>query len=1119
MRRAAPQIDPRTVHELARQLGAAVSGYAGWRPAPGADDPGEALIRIVAHYGEVVVERLNQVPEKSFEAFLALLGLEPLPPQPARVPLTFSLAAGSPTDAIVPAGTPVEAQPAPDDTDPIVFETERELVVTRTQLLHALTLDPARGLYRDSTTAAIEGSDAGFPVFEGDPSTPVEHALYLGSSAVLGASGGKDVVVRLSPADANNRWPESVTWAYRDADLRWLELSSRVRAAPVNGAWEIALVNVPAIPSTKLAGENSAWLRARWATPLVSGTSLPTIAAVALRASLAAPAGSLPPERALANGVPVDLTRDFYPFGEQPRFNDTFYFGNEEVLSRPGARVTIDVHLTNPSTQNISPPPAQPSPDLALRWEFWNASVSTWQPLGETGAAPAAAPDPAGPYGFQDKSRAFTVESAVTFTCPDAIGPVEVNGQTGHWLRVRIVRGSYGHDAMYEEVDLPTGAGATAPPMKGWVLRSPAAYGPPSIQSLALTWAATPDAPVAPDLILTENDFALMDRTSETTDGGGAGFSPYALTPNAAAGLYLGFALPTPGLDVAFDNRPTMLYVSTPDPQPGGAPDLSSGTEPPVLVWTYWNGSTWSSLPVLDDTRGFTQRGLVSFIGPADFRASNQFGRDAFWLRVSPEQPLAVGPRLRRILTNTVWAVHAATQENETLGPSNGEPGQVFRASRVLVLPGQRLDVREPREPAADQRRTIEADEGPDAIRPADESEPPGEVWVRWHAVADLYESGPDSRHYTLNRLTGEVRFGDGRQGMIPPRGVANVRLASYQSGGGPAGNRPVGSVTQLKRAIPYLDGVSNHESATGGSAAEDVESLKVRGPRVLRHRDRAVTTADFEDLALEASPQVARARAIPADAGQHGGDGLDVDTAAQAIGMTPDQLRRALRAKSLAELAAARDIDPTAVAQALNAAASAEIEQEVSAGRISADQAARLSQGLDDQIQQQLTRRWAGHVRLIVVPHGTEARPTPGPELLDRVRRYLGERVSPTVDLEVTEPDWLPVSVSGQIVPRSMVGASAVLEAVGAWLAAFLHPLTGGATGQGWEFGREPRVADFFAHLERLPGVDHVAELEARLGYGSNLLSARSDHFLVYSGQHHITLSGGTSRGPGDAP
>jgi predicted phage baseplate assembly protein len=71
--------------------------------------------------------------------------------------------------------------------------------------------------------------------------------------------------------------------------------------------------------------------------------------------------------------------------------------------------------------------------------------------------------------------------------------------------------------------------------------------------------------------------------------------------------------------------------------------------------------------------------------------------------------------------------------------------------------------------------------------------------------------------------------------------------------------------VTQLKSAIPYVDSVSNLVPAAGGADGEEPSSVRQRGPAVLRHRHRAVAIVDFEDLALEASPAVARAKGVPA--------------------------------------------------------------------------------------------------------------------------------------------------------------------------------------------------------------------------------------------------------------
>src|SRR3954465_2413784 len=124
----APKIDPRTAPDIARQVRSLLEEYTGAK-FDAEKGAAAALINIFARYSELIVERLNRVPEKNFLAFLDLLGASPLPPQPARAPLTFTLSEGSAVDTVVPAGTQVAAAPAEGETGPAIFETERELVV------------------------------------------------------------------------------------------------------------------------------------------------------------------------------------------------------------------------------------------------------------------------------------------------------------------------------------------------------------------------------------------------------------------------------------------------------------------------------------------------------------------------------------------------------------------------------------------------------------------------------------------------------------------------------------------------------------------------------------------------------------------------------------------------------------------------------------------------------------------------------------------------------------------------------------------------------------------------------------------------------------------------------
>ena len=91
---------------------------------------------------------------------------------------------------------------------------------------------------------------------------------------------------------------------------------------------------------------------------------------------------------------------------------------------------------------------------------------------------------------------------------------------------------------------------------------------------------------------------------------------------------------------------------------------------------------------------------------------------------------------------------------------------------------------------------------------------------------------------------------------------------------------------------------------------------------------------------------------------GGFGPGGVDLGAAAQALGISPEQLRQELPGRSLADVARAHNVDPQRVADALKAAANTRIDQAVAAGRIPADQAAQAKQQAGQRIDQLLTRQ-----------------------------------------------------------------------------------------------------------------------------------------------------------------
>ena len=85
----APRIDDRSAQQIFDQVEEDLRRRLGVNAR--AEDPmAEALLRVFARYCELIIQRLNRVPEKNYLAFLDTLNLSRIAPVPAQAPLTFS---------------------------------------------------------------------------------------------------------------------------------------------------------------------------------------------------------------------------------------------------------------------------------------------------------------------------------------------------------------------------------------------------------------------------------------------------------------------------------------------------------------------------------------------------------------------------------------------------------------------------------------------------------------------------------------------------------------------------------------------------------------------------------------------------------------------------------------------------------------------------------------------------------------------------------------------------------------------------------------------------------------------------------------------------------------------
>ncbi len=652
----APLIDGRTYSDLVVEVETLIQQYTsgvdgpGWQP--GKSDVGSALVRIFSRMAELVITRLNRLPDRNFLAFLDLIGVRLNPPQAARVPLTFLLAPGSPVDALVPAGTQAVAAALEGETEPPLFATERDLVVTRSQLVAVYTREPKKDKWADQTAVATGRTDKTFNPFVGDQS--IVHRLYV-SHPLFGLPEAKTITLGLGLADGSPSWPNIVDWTFWNGAV-WKDLSPTSELS--DGILHVSFSDATGFAASPVNGIDGFWLRGQAEKSFAPADPKPSVKLLQVQVTIDKQDSWTVPERSFANQAPLDLSKDALPFGEKPKIGDTFYLADEEALPKPDAVVELQIMLTDPDSTSQAA-----SPDLMLTWEFWDGTARQWQILGNSGQGAMGSAGHSA-YQFSDTTNGFLQEGSVQFTVPESLAMGEVNGEMRHWLRVRIAKGNYGVEAKYEPKDDEHGG-------KVYSL-VPATFQPPSLRSVRLSYKyeydsknPPPPSVLPPPCVLTENDFSFNEVTNLP-------FTPFVSTIDEQPTLYLGFE--RPGDTAGFANRTTTLFFQVSE-VPYGLTAESATVAEDAVAWEYWNGEKWTRLGISDETRGLTSTGLVTFIGPPDFKASTAFGRTAFWLRGRWKQDeYAHQPGLGRILTNTMWATHAQTIRGEVLGSSRGEP-------------------------------------------------------------------------------------------------------------------------------------------------------------------------------------------------------------------------------------------------------------------------------------------------------------------------------------------------------------------------------------------------------------------------------------------------------------
>lgn len=183
-----------------------------------------------------------------------------------------------------------------------------------------------------------------------------------------------------------------------------------------------------------------------------------------------------------------------------------------------------------------------------------------------------------------------------------------------------------------------------------------------------------------------------------------------------------------------------------------------------------------------------------------------------------------------RLNANVAPASHGETQPDEPLG--HGDGAKLFQSFRLQRGGLTHL----PAAPAPQPELAVRVND------------------MLWQRVPSLFGQPPSAQVYTLaTDAEGKsmLRFGDGTTGARLPSGANNV-VARYRTGLGREGRLRADQLATLLTRPVGLRAVTNPWPTDGGRDPDHIDDTRAAAPATVRTFGRAVSLADFADVARE---------------------------------------------------------------------------------------------------------------------------------------------------------------------------------------------------------------------------------------------------------------------------
>ncbi len=815
-------------------------------------DAGSVIAQIFARQIEENNRLMSQMPERYHMEFVNMLDATLRPAQPAASMVIFNYDSATLMGTQVPKGTRLTAESTDTESGFIVYETERNIYVTDSQIEAVFmtdaedgTLSPVFGKFdvpeiisgeivadtEDEDTSGLASSQEEEEEPDLGLSKHVPPYTLFGERNNLGKSilimyeerlfdgvdepiyikleGAQDVVKRIQEGEITFKYYTKKGFNEFDS----VELLEDEVTFKLLKSGEVKKTSI---------GEK------KYAVVILEENQVMTDSLDVGRISLSAGGDSKAPEYVGDGSQELDVHK-FNPFSDEIAVFNECYIGHNPCFSKGGARIRIDFKVSyHENNIRISAEeeeaelliikrkpkktpydsPAQARVDEIII-EYFNGIG--WKKLRcDTEYGGLFAEGEEGNYNL-------------SFICPDDWAVSETGPYAGRCLRIRVSKSAncYLRPAIH-----------TYPTMED--VRISYSYegrfsAPPRLERIAGT--RKEDITSA---LYTGKPFTILSGNEYVDDA-----------------IYIGF-------DKKLTEGPVSIYFQLSDN------NNQNGVKTRL---EYYGANGFTEMRCTDLTEDFTRSGTLMFMPPSDLTETTLEGKKLYWLRLvrarrqKDNEKDAFLPKIVRMCLNAVVVTNVQTTEEldyyiEDVIPNNSVS---LGAENILDAEVWVNEVGYTRKEEIDRLLA----EHPEKVRA--EYDFLGRIsafYVLWQEV-ESFDGAPDRRCYRIDRMTGRIHFSDGYKCDMP-RVTEDVAFkARIRSTDGETGNLGEGEIVGFIGAAPYIESVFNPIRAHGGSNLETIDHAMERCAGIMHSRYRLVSETDYNRFCKEFSDSIDRSRVV----------------------------------------------------------------------------------------------------------------------------------------------------------------------------------------------------------------------------------------------------------------